>query len=180
MDTGHLRILELAESAKLLALHAFRIVGITLDLLLPASQACDGETFPRLARLSDAPMCRNLLAVDDGLAVGSVVVEVAPPFARHESLTQKTWQEVRASPDAGTDGFATEGWFDLRRIVCGRSGRPRSHRRRKIRRRVRLSRAGLGSRLPSPAPSRGRFGDSWFVSWVIWVGGEIGRLRCSS
>ena len=90
MDTRHLRILELAESAELLALHAFRVVGITLDLLLTTGQTSDGETLARLARLGDAPVCRDGLAIDESLAMRAIVIEVTRAFTGHLSLTEKS------------------------------------------------------------------------------------------
>ena len=113
------RVLEPTLAAELLALDASRKVRVALDLLLAAGQAGHGEALPRLAGLGHAPVWIHRFAVDHGLAVGAVVVEVARALAGHEALADEARQEVRAGPDARPDGRL--------------SGRPLARRRRRRR-----------------------------------------------
>lgn len=108
------RILKLADPAKLLALHAARVVRVALDLLLAARDAGDGEALARLAGLGHAPVRVDHLAVDARLAVRPVVVEVAHALARHLGRAHEARQEVRARPDLGAQAvFGRDG------LACG-------------------------------------------------------------
>ena len=58
----HIRVLELAHAAKLLALHALRIVRVALDLLLATGDAGDGKALARLAGLGHCSIRRGLMS----------------------------------------------------------------------------------------------------------------------
>lgn len=97
--TSHLRILEFADPPKLLALDASWKVRIALDLLFPAGHASNGEPLSWLSSLGDSPMGVDSLAVNDSLAMGSIVVEIAKAFTRNFRRTYESWEEMRSGPN---------------------------------------------------------------------------------
>lgn len=94
----YLRILKLADSPKLLTLHAARVVWVALDFLFSASDTSDGQSFPWLSSLCNTPMGIDNLAVDYRLAMCTIVVKVTHTFARNFSLSYKSWQELGTGP----------------------------------------------------------------------------------
>jgi hypothetical protein len=72
-----LRILELANPSEFLALNAPRVIRITLDLLLAASNTRYCESLSWLSRLCNSPVRVDSLAINVGLAMRAIVIEVA-------------------------------------------------------------------------------------------------------
>jgi hypothetical protein len=94
-------VLELAHPPKLFALHASREVGVALNLLLPAGDACNRQPLARLPRLGNAPVGVDRLAIYHRLAVTAVIVLVAETLPWYLDRSDESWEEVRACPDLG-------------------------------------------------------------------------------
>lgn len=109
------RVLELANPSKFLALDASGEVGVALDLLLTARHASNGKPLSGLARLGHPPVSIHSLPVDHGLAVTSIVVEIAKTLARHLSSSHKPREEVSSGPDLGTKTVLSRDAFGGRR-----------------------------------------------------------------
>lgn len=101
LDRVNLRILEPADPPELLALNASRIIRITFDFLLPTSHASDRKSLARLASLGDSPMRVDCFAIDDGLTVAAVIVEITQAFALDFSGFDESRQKVAARPNLG-------------------------------------------------------------------------------
>jgi hypothetical protein len=98
----NLRVLKLADPAKLVALDASGIIRVAFDLLLATGNASNSESLAGLACFRHTPVSVNRLAVNDRLAMRPIVVEVADTLARDLSLAHKSWKEMSASPDLGS------------------------------------------------------------------------------
>lgn len=95
----HVRVLELAYPPKLLALHATWIVWIAFDLLLSASDASNSKSLSWFPSLCHAPVGIDDLAIDHSLAVGSIIIKITHSLSWYLSLSNKSWQELRPSPN---------------------------------------------------------------------------------
>lgn len=102
MDRCDLRIFELANSSKLLALDTSGVVWITLDLLLSACDACYGQSFPWFSCLGNTPVCVDGLAVDVRLTMRSIIVEIAESLPGDLGLSNEAWKELGTRPDFGS------------------------------------------------------------------------------
>jgi hypothetical protein len=98
-DRTCLRILEFADTAKLLTLNTAWVIRITLNLLLSACHAGNRQPFPGFASLGNTPMCVHSLAIDDRLAVASIIIKVAETFSWYVGSTNEPRQEMTARPD---------------------------------------------------------------------------------
>lgn len=139
---SNIRVLEFAGPTKLFALNAARVVRVTLDFLLPTRHTGNGQPLPRLPRLCDTPVGINSLPVDNGLAMATVVVEVAQALSRHLRRSHKSGEKMCPRPDPGAEPIP-------RRHALGRSrrGTDRGGRRGKVNR-CRGGRAGSQSDRP--------------------------------
>jgi hypothetical protein len=165
------RVLESALPSSLLALQTLRIIRVALDLLLATRETGDSQSLAWFPRLRHAPVRIDRFAVNDGLAMRTVVVEVARPFGRHILFADKTRQEVGARPDTRTDrcapvqrfglcGRPAVGWLDQtlirRKANWKRSRRRQWYRRLWLRRRPTTDKCVIGilvgqRRRPRPA-----------------------------
>lgn len=79
----NLRVLEMAYSSKLFALDTFWKIWIALDLFLSASRASNCQSLSWFPRFGHTPVCIDSFTINDSLAMGSVVIEVADALARY-------------------------------------------------------------------------------------------------
>ncbi len=94
-----LRVFKLAHPAEFLALDTARVIWITLDLLLSASDARNSKSLSRLPGLGDTPVGIHNLSINHRLAVRPIIVEVAHSFARDIGLTYEARQKLGTGPD---------------------------------------------------------------------------------
>ena len=109
MRREYSRILELANSPKLLALYTTRVIWITLDLLLSASDASNSQSLARFPCFCDAPMRIDYFTVDNSLTVSAIIVEVTHAFSWDFGLSDKARQELRSCPNLWSKAIFAEG-----------------------------------------------------------------------
>ncbi len=102
MLRGSLRVLEFANTAEFLALYTPWVIGIALDLLLPAGYAGNRQSLPRFSRLGYTPVGIYRLSVNNCLTMTSIIVKVAETFTGDFGCAHESRQEVRSRPNFGS------------------------------------------------------------------------------
>lgn len=100
----YLRIFELADTTKLVALQTSGIIRVALDLLFAASYASNGQTLSRLSSLGNSPVCINRFTINDALAVGAIVVKVAE-LSLDLGGADESGKEMGTCPDLGAQSL---------------------------------------------------------------------------
>lgn len=75
-NKGYSRVLKLTIPSKLITLQTLGPIGITFDLLLPASHTSYRKPFSWFAGLGDSPIDIDRLPVNDFSAVGAIFIHI--------------------------------------------------------------------------------------------------------